>query len=528
VSKATEHSRFASIFAAGTLLSRAMGLIRDSVMFAFIPAFSIDAFLVAFKFPNMLREVVGEGASNAAFVPLFSEALEKKSGEEFKVLVSAVLSAMIVLLALLTVLGILALPTIVGGITALDIFTGKEPPSAEKVELITSISIWTFPYLFMICLAVFCMAPLFTLKHYSTPSWSPVLLNISIILCCLLFYKRFMEPAYALVAGAWLGGVAQLLVQYIALVNVSGIKIPNFKLNHPAIRQVMWLLLPVIIGQSAGEINKLVDTLFAASLPDPGTVRNLYSANRLIQFPLSIFAVATSVAILPNLAKLHTKGEHDELRINLMQGMRQSFFFIMPAMAGLFILGYPVIALLFERGEFTTLDTDMASIALMYYAGGLLAFAWVKIVVTGFYAMQDTRTPVIIASCAMILNILLNFALIGPLGVKGLALSTTISYGLNCLVLYLVLSYRVGRLWDEAFINSLVRVLVATVFMGATAYGTWAFCASSFDPTTFVGKSMIALIPIVVGMILYALLARTLSIPEYEYFMNGLRKRTNS
>lgn len=524
---ASEHSRFASIFAAGTLLSRVLGLVRDAVMFALIPAISRSAFLVAFKFPNMLREIVGEGASNAAFVPVFSSALENKSSEEFKQLVSAVLSAMIILLGLLTVAGMFALPTIIGAISYLDTFTGEVAPSQEKIDLITTLSFWTFPYLFLICLAVFCMAPLFTLKHYSTPSWSPALLNVSIIATCWLFHERFAEPAYALVIGAWIGGIAQLTVQYIALAKVSGIRYPNFQLRHPAIRQVLWLLLPVLIGQSAGEVNKLIDTLFAASLSDPGTVTNLYAANRLIQLPLSIFAVATSVAILPNLSTLHSKGEHDELRSTLMQGMRQSFFFIMPAMAGLLILGQPVITLLFERGEFTAHDTDMAATALAFYAGGLLAFAWVKIVVTGFYAMQDTKSPVIIASMAMLLNILLNFALIGSLGYKGLALSTTLSFGLNCLALYLLLGHRIGNLWDADFINSIVRTVIATVFMSAAAYGCWMFAAGTFDGSAFFGKCLIALLPIVVSIVVYAILAKALNIPEFGYFADGIRRRVN-
>ena len=524
---ASEHSRFASIFAAGTLLSRVFGLVRDAVVLALIPAASRSAFLVAFKFPNMLREIVGEGASNAAFVPVFSEALENKSSEEFKELVSAVLSAMLLLLGLLTVVGMMVLPAIINLTASLDTFTGEAAPTPEKLALMTNLSLWTFPYLFFICLAVFCMAPLFALKHYSTPSWSPVLLNVSIIATCWLFHERFAEPAYALVLGAWIGGIAQLIVQYVALSKVSGIRYPNFRLRHPAIRQVLWLLLPVLIGQSAGEVNKLVDTLFAAALSDPGTVTNLYAANRLVQLPLSIFAVATSVAILPNLSKLHAKGEHAELRNTLMQGMRQSFFFIMPAMAGLLILGQPVIALLFERGEFTAHDTHMAATALAFYAGGLLAFAWVKIIVTGFYAMQDTKSPVIIASIAMLLNILLNFALIGFLGYKGLALSTTISFGLNCIALYLLLGYRIGNLWDTAFINSLARILVATLFMSAAAYGSWLFCAGTFDGTAFIGKSLIALLPIMVSVFVYGILARALSIPEFGFFVDGIRRRVN-
>ena len=527
MSTASDHSRFASIFAAGTLFSRILGLVRDQVWMALLPKASRDAFIIAFKFPNMLREIVGEGASNAAFIPVFSASLESESKEEFQRLVSAVMSAMIVLLTLLTIGGILILPTIVQGITIMENFARVDKISPEKIMLVGQLSKWTFPYLFLICLAVFCMAPLFTLNHYSTPSWSPALLNISFIACAVLFRNSFAEPAHALVLGAWTGGVAQLIAQYIALVRVSGIRFPNFQLMHPGIRKVMFLLVPVLIGQSAGEVNRLVDTLMAYSLPDEGTVSSLFVANRLVQLPLSVFAVATSVAILPALSKLHANNEQDELRATLLQGLRQSFYFIMPAMAGLFILGQPVISLLFERGEFDAVETERAATALACYAGGLLAFAWVKVTVTGFYAMQDTRSPVIIASCAMLLNILLNFALIGPLGYRGLAISTTISYSLNAVALYALLSHRIGGLWARDYIDSLVRILLATLFMSAVAYGSWLLSASWFEESTLFGKLLIALIPIATSVISYAVLSKALSIPEFDYFVEGLKRRSS-
>jgi putative peptidoglycan lipid II flippase len=265
----------------------------------------------------------------------------------------------------------------------------------------------------------------------------------------------------------------------------------------------------------------------AYTLPDEGTVSSLFIANRLVQLPLSIFAVATSVAILPTLSRLHTKKDYDELRNTLLQGLRQNFYFIMPAMAGLFILGQPVISLLFERGEFDAVETSRAATALAYYAGGLLAFAWVKVTVTGFYAMQDTKSPVVIATCAMLFNILLNFALIGPLGYRGLALSTTISYSLNALALYALLNHRIGGLWTRELIESLIRILLATAFMSAIAYGTWLLSARWFDDTLLPGKLMIALLPITTSIIAYAILSKAFGIQEFEYFIQGLKRRSD-
>ncbi|MFP6580949.1 MAG: murein biosynthesis integral membrane protein MurJ [Candidatus Hydrogenedentota bacterium] len=523
---ASEQSRFASIFAAGTLLSRVLGLVRDQVWAFFMPKASLDAFLIAFKFPNMLREIVGEGASNAAFVPIFTESHAKESNEEFQRLVSAVLSAMIILLAVLTIAGIIFLPALLQSLGALDAVTGQEAPSAERISQIISISQWTFPYLFFICLAVFLMAPLFTLKHYSTPSWSPALLNVAFIGSCLIFRNSFDEPAYALVLGAWIGGIAQLAVQYAAVVRISGVRYPNFQLMHPGIRRVFYLIIPVLIGQSAGEVNRLVDTLFAASLPEAGTVTSLFYANRLIQLPLSIFAVATSVAMLPTLSRLHATKKHNEMTETIQQGMRHSFFFIMPAIIGLFLLGEPIIALLFERGEFTPADTARTATALSYYVFGLLAFAWVKVVVTGFYGAQDTRTPVLIASGAMLLNIALNIALIGPLGFKGLALSTTISYSINCFGLIAILNTRNPGLIDKELIEGVLRILGAALFMGVVTLGVYRFSVSWWPEPTLLHRTGVVLIPIAASCLAYGIFAKGFQVKEYDHFLEGLRNRT--
>ena len=519
-----EHSRFALIFAGGTLFSRVLGLVRDFVWVLVIPVASRDAFIVAFRFPNMLRDLVGEGASNAAIVPVLSESLEKDSKEEFQVLVSSAMSTMLIILAVVTALGIAVIPFLLGGLDLLRPFTHAEAVSSERIDLMVRLSVWTFPYILFIGMAVFCMGPLFALKHYSTPSWSPALLNVSIIGCCLLFYRSFEEPAYALVLGVWLGGIAQLVAQYIALGKLSGVWWPNFKLRHPGVRTILWLLVPVLLGQSAGELNKLVDTLFAASLP-LGTVTALFYANRLVQLPLSVFGIATSVAILPSISRAAARGDHDEIRRTLMYGLRQSFFLVFPAMLGLIVLGRPIVHLLFEYGHFGPDDTTRTATALVFYGAGLLSFAWVKISVTGFFAVKDTKTPVIIASISMLTNIALNCALVGPMGYRGLALATTIAFTMKFLLLYLFLCRRFGNLWDTKFVMALVRMGTSAVAMAVVAYTAYGFLDRQIAQDDPLSRLLIAGVPIIMAAGTYAVACKILRVSELGDFALALRRR---
>lgn len=521
MSNDAEHSRLAAIFAGGTLFSRVLGLLRDLVL-VLIPAASRDAFIVAFKFPNMLRDLIGEGASNAAFVPVFSESLEKDSEEEYRELVSAAMSMMIVVLGTLTALGVFLLPHIIQLLNVLQPLTRAEEVPQDRIDLMISLSCWTFPYLFFIGLAIFMMAPLFTMKRYAVPSWSPALLNIAIITTCLLLRDRFAEPAYALVVGVWLGGAAQLGVQYVALGRVSGVWRPNFKLAHPGVRTILWLLLPVLLGQSAGEINKLVDILFAASLEE-GTVSALFYANRLVQLPLSIFGIATAVAILPSISRAAARGSNDAIRDTLMQGLRQSFFPVFPAMIGLMVMGRPVVRLLFEYQHFTPEDTTRTATALLFYAAGLLSFAWVKVAVSGFYGVQDTKTPVIIASGSMLLNILLNCVLVGPLGFRGLALATTISFTINFLFLYLFLCERFGRLWDAEFLGGLLRMAVAGIMMGVVAYGVYYNAVRLLPPDGVLTRAAVVFLPVAAAVIAYVTICWGLKVPELKNFLSVFR-----
>lgn len=517
-------SKFTAVFAGGTFISRVLGLVRDMVWLAMIPKEFLGPFLVAFSFPNMLRDIVGEGATNAALIPIFSESSEKESKEKFRETVMATMSAMFLLLLVISILGVILIPLFLPA--CLDFFstvTDKEL-RAERTGMIVSLSMWMFPYVFFIGMTVFAMGPLFTVRHYGTPSWSPALLNVTIILCCWkvapLLSSHAINPAYALVLGVWLGGIAQLVVQYRALAKYVGAWRPSFNLGHPAVRMMFLLLLPVIIGQSAGEVNKFVNRLFAAALGDDKVIA-LDTANRIIQLPFAVFGLAVAAAVLPESSRAAARDDFEDLRHTLIHGLQQTFFLVFPSVLGLICLREPIVRLLFERREFGPNDTYQTAAVVLLYALGLLSFVWVKVLVSGFYAVKNTKTPVIVASFCMLLNVLLNFAVVRPWGYQGLAISTTISYTLNFAVLYALLCARFGRLWDRTFLIALSRMTVAGTMMAVAAYGVHQRVLIHFPESRLFAVA----IPIACACAVYAIFCHFLDVPDLRHFTGLLYKK---
>ena len=516
-------SRFMAIFAGGTMISRVLGLVRTMVISSLIPVPMQDAFWAAFRLPNMLRDIVGEGASNAAFIPVLSETLEHRGEKAFRELASALMSAMILVLGIVTVIGVLFAPQLFQFSEYLQKFTGASQKE-QSIDLVVSLTRWTFPYILFIGLTVFQMGPLFVMRHYSTPSWSPALLNVFMILSCLgPFRNCFPNPAYALVAGVWLGGIAQFGVQYYALGKRTQIWFPNFRLGHPGIRQAFWLWMPVVAGQATGEVNKLIDMLFAYQLGQ-GTISSFMYANQIVQVPLSMFGVAISAAILPVITRAAARNEKDEVRTTIMHGLRQSYFLTCPAMLALIVLGEPIVAAIYQRGHFDAGMTHMASVILAYFAVGLLCFAWVKVTVTGFYAFKDTVTPVIVASISMGLNIAMIFLFVRRMGYQGLALATTISYSVNFILLYILLCRRIGKLWDRAFVSSMVRITFAGIVMVLVLHFMYNGCCALIAPVTTPTRVIdVALSSTVAGLVYWGV-GWLLRLPDVGLFMSLVRR----
>ncbi len=506
------------------MLSRVLGLVRDMVFAHTIPSAPLGAFLFAFSLPNMLRDMLGEGAVNAALVPIFTSAQEQQSEAEYKRTVSAVMSLMLTLFAVITVLAILVIPVTPALLAALEPFTGKAlPQSAEELHVTVRLMQWTFPYLFFIGAAVFAMAPLFVARRYGTPSWTPVLLNITFILCAYGFRNRFENPAWALVIGVWLGGLAQMAVLWFDMFFHVGVVWPSFHFRHAAVSKTLLLLLPVILGQAAGEVNKMIERFFAMSLGED-KVLALYISNRLVQLPLAVFGIAVAVAILPALSRAHAQGDEPQQRRLLLFGLRQSFFLCAPCTAALLALRHPVIRLLFQRGEFGPEGTALAAGALLYASIGLVSFAWVKVMVQGFFSRHDTRTPVVVAAISMLLNILLNLVLVRPMGYQGLALSTSISFTVNFMALYLLFGRRYGMLWDAPFLRSIGSIIVATLLFGLAAHFAATGLADRLGAHTL--PTLVATVAGsgLAGGLVFSATCLILKVPEFEAFRTRFLK----
>lgn len=518
-------SRFAAIFAGGTMVSRVLGLVRDMVFAHTIPGAALGSFLFAFSLPNMLRDMLGEGAVNAALVPVFTATREKEDEKEYRRAVASVMAMMLLIFAVLTIVGVLLMPltpTILSGLSA---FTGK-PLQQSEAELSETVRLmqWTFPYLFFIGAAVFAMAPLFVARRYATPSWAPVLLNVAFILCAYALRNQFENPAWALVVGVWLGGLAQMVALWFDMFRNVGVVLPRFNFRNNAVTQTVWLLVPVIFGQAAGEVNKLVDRFFAMSLGED-KVLALYISNRLVQLPLAIFGVAVAVAVLPALSTAFAQEDEDKQRSLLLFGLRQSFFLSLPAMVALMVLRAPIIQLLFERGEFDAMATQQAASALFYAGMGLVSFAWVKVLVQGFYARHDTRTPVAVAACSMVLNIVLNFALVRPMGFQGLAFSTSIAFTVNFMALYFLLNRKVGALWNTAFMRALGVMCGAAAALAIAAHFTFTFLQSQMGTESLATKAIVLTGASIAGGIAYGGICMVFSLPELKAFRKKLLRR---
>ncbi len=448
--------KYALIFAGGTMLSRVLGLVRDILIGWFVPDFSRDTFLFAFRLPNTLRDLLGEGAVNASFVPVLSECEETQGKNAMRQMVQSLFSIMFFILAIVSLIGVLLMPYVPQLISSLTTFTQEIPKSEEQLQLTVRVLQWTFPYLFWIGIAVFMMAPLFVLGDYKTPGMTPALLNLSLIFSIFIPYLFPINIIWALVIGLWLGGILQASVLYFETRKQLGVLNFTKDWNQHGVKKAFILLIPVIFGQAAGEVNKLVDSFFSYSLSE-GTVSALFYANRLIQLPLSIFGTAVSVSILPELSRYFANKETHKVRHALQEGLLQTLFMILPAMVLLMLLGKPIVQLLFERGHFSEELTKKTANAIFIYSIGVIGFSGVKVLTQGFYAMNNTTIPVITSSLSMILNIVLNFLLVRPFDYFGLVIATTVSFWTNFLILLIIIGFKIGNIADKKYLLNILK-----------------------------------------------------------------------
>lgn len=457
-------ARAAGIVGFSTLISRVLGFVRDSLIAAMFGAgMAADAFFVAFRIPNMFRRLLGEGSLTSSFIPVFTEYLTHKSREEAREMANAFFSLAMVVLSLITICGIVFAPQIV------TVLAHGFTSNPEKFRLTVTLTRMMFPYLFFVGLVALCMGILNSLRHFAAPALSPVLLNISMILSVILLAPFFKEPVMALTIGVLIGGISQLLLQ-LPFLWKSGISIkPRWKPRHPGVVRIGWLMAPSIIGLAVTQINVLVDTIVASFLKE-GTVSYLYYADRLLEFPMGIFAIAIATAVLPAMSEKAAKNDMAGVKETFSYALRLTLFLTIPAMVGLISLGIPIISILFQRGVFSYNSTVGTSKALYGFAIGLPAFAGVRIIVPVFYSLQDTKTPVKVAFVAMLTNVTCDLLFMYPLKQFGLTLATSLSAAVNFAILTYILRNRIGRVGARRVLKSASKVMAASIFMGIAAY----------------------------------------------------------
>jgi len=507
----------AGVIGLATLLSRILGFARDMVLarlFGAAPA--ADAFFVAYRIPNLLRELFAEGSMSAAFIPVFSEYLAQRTKRDAWELASAAFTTLLTILTGVCVLGIFASPWIVTLIA--PGFSGD----AEQQALTTLLTRIMFPYLLFIGLAALAMGVLNSVRSFAAPAFSPVLFNIAIIAAAFLLAPLFAEPILAVAVGVVIGGLAQFLSQMPALRQAGLLFGWRFDFAHEGVRRIGWLMAPALIGLSVTQINILVSTILASYFPGGPTY--LFYGMRLIHFPLGIFGVALATALLPSLSTQAAKGELDVLRGTLGFGLRLIFFMIAPAMVGLMLLRTPIVHLFFEHGRFTAADTQGTAAAVLAYAVGLWAFAGVRIVVSAFYSLQDTRTPVLVAAVVLGANIALSLLLMGPLRHAGLALATALSAILNMGLLVVFLARRLGAFGWEAILRSHARVLLASVPIAITCL--WiAGLAVWAQPGAWVAKTVMLIVGIGISVAGYVTVHALLDSDELDFLWSLVRRK---
>ncbi|MDD5449281.1 MAG: murein biosynthesis integral membrane protein MurJ [Candidatus Omnitrophica bacterium] len=453
----------AGVIGLATSLSRVLGFVRDIVIAGFFgTSLYAQAFVVAFRIPNLLRDLIGDGATNAAFVPVFTEELAKKGKKEFFDLTRVVFNILFIILLVLTVIGIFAAPLIVRMIAPGFI---SDP---EKFRLTVTLTRLLFPFLILVGLWAYAMGILNTLGHFAAPAFGPCVLNLLMILCAVWFG----ENVFGLAAGVLAGGVLQLLIQFPPLYMKGWSLSFTKRFAHPQAKKIGLLLIPRALGACVYQVNVFVSTILASlsGIVGEGAVAGLYYANRIWQLPLAIFGIALAQAALPAMSRQAAANDIEKLKGTLLFSLRALFFILLPASAGLMFLSAPITKTLFERGAFSAYSTSITASALFFYAIGLVACGGIKLLVSAFYSLQDTMTPVKAAAASLVLNLILNVALMGPLKIGGLALATSISAIFNCVVLYVMLKKKIGRIGISTVVDSIIKISIAGLLMGLFCY----------------------------------------------------------
>lgn len=510
-------AKAAGIMSLATLISRILGYVKDMILARFFGATgTADTFFVAFRIPNLLRELFAEGSMSSAFIPVLTEYQTKHGAKEAQRLVRIIFAFIMVFVGIICLLGILFAPAIV---TALAPGFVNMP---EKFSLTVLLTRLMFPFLLFISLAALAMGALNVKRIFFVPALAPAMLNITVIATVFALAMRMQQPIIAVAIGVVLGGFIQFAFQIPSFYKNEYTLNPAFNFQHPGLKKMTLLIIPATMGMAVAQINIFVSTILASYLPE-GSITCLYYSMRLIQFPIGIFGVAMGMAVLPTLSAHAVKGDYDMLREDFSFALRVLFFIAVPAMAGLIALREPIVNILFQHGKFDYAATIGTAEALLFYSIGIWSVVGVRVITSGFYSMQDTRTPVKVAVIALAANIVFSLILMKPLKHGGLALANSLASWVNFALLFVFLWKKLKQVDTKRILQSFMKIIFASSIMGISGgillHGPlWQTYGNTFTKVFYLSGT------VVLCSIMYFLLCYLMKSEELSYIM-GMAKR---
>lgn len=546
--KQTSVARSAGIVSIAVMFSRVFGLVREMIFARYFGAgFLYDAYVVAFRIPNVLRDLFAEGALSAAFVKVFTDVQIKQGDKEAWRLASLVLNALAVVMSAICIIGILFSRQFVGLVA--DGF------SPEKAALATTLTQIMFPFILLVALAAVAMGVLNTKGVFGVPASASTVFNIvSIVFGLGLAYwlsgggwlnsgDKNAVPDFpsqwaiiGMAIGTLIGGAAQFLMQLPALHNVGFRFSPVFSFADEGVKRVIALMTPAILGTSAVQVNVLMNTYFVSGID--GAQGWLSYAFRLMQFPIGLFGVAVGTAAIPVLSRLASENKIKEFRDTVSSSMNLVFLMTLPSACGLIVLGQPIVRLIYERGKFDATATSMTAVALAGYSIGLTGYAAIKILSPAFYALNDAKTPMIIAIVSIAVNFIGSYFLrdwLSHYGVTpetphgyghvGVALATSIVALVNFFALAVIMRGRINRLNGREIFRSFLKIAAASAVLSAVCYFSYRLLSDRLGVGSFGVKLTEALVPIVLGGLAFLIAAKVLRVQELEQAFGMIRKK---
>jgi putative peptidoglycan lipid II flippase len=518
----SEHDNIArstGVVSSATFLSRVLGLVREQVFaYLFGAGFATDAFIAAFRIPNLLRDLFAEGALSSAFIPVFTDHLHNQGKQRAWELANLVLNLLVLVVSVIVLLGIIFSPYIV------RVIAPGFAEEAGKQQLTAQLSRIMFPFLLLIALAALAMGILNTFRRFGIPALAPAMLNLGMIAGGVLLSPLFDPPIMGMALGVLLGGFGQMAIQIPSLWKIGFRYKLGINLRDPGVKRILLLMAPATLGLASTQVNIFVNTLIASLLPQ-GSVSYLNYSFRLMQFPIGVFGVAVATVTFPIVSAYAAKKQRGELLGTFSSSLKLVFFLSIPSAVFLAVASRLVISVLFQHGRFDFLDTVATSQALVFYCIGLFAYSSVRLTASTFYAMGDTKTPVKTSAVAVAVNIGLNLLLMRPLGFRGLALAASVAAMTNLFLLLRILDKKAGPLDRRDILSTSLKILSAAALMGLAMWVFLSYRAVDLELSTLLDKILQLALVLVIGLFSFLICSYILQLKELDRILQLLKIR---